>query len=89
MSTRKNAKKKDTELGILYKFQNYRRKLVMEIEIFKMIFQNFKSAPPPPLVLLIFITFAGIMYSVFYFSLSKNNQIKDSSLQTQSQKINF
>ncbi len=73
--------------GVGGKMLRSRRKLMMEIGIIKLVFQNFKSAIP--LIVIIFIIFTALVYSVFYFSMNKNIENKAVNTSENSSNISF
>lgn len=59
-------KKKQANPSTGDKLLSIKRQLAMEMEIIKLVIQNFKSAIP--LLILMFLIFGAIVYSIFYFS---------------------
>ncbi len=71
----KNASKlKQKQSSVGSHLLKSKRKLAMEVDILKLVFQNFRSAWF--LLIIIFIIFTALLYSVFYFSINKNIENK-------------
>jgi len=84
----KNASKINQKSpGVGGKMLRSRRKLMMEVGIIKLVFQNFKSAIP--LIVIIFIIFTALVYSVFYFSMNKNIENKSVNTSENNSNISF
>lgn len=84
----KNASKANQKSpGVGSKMLRSRRKLMMELGIIKLVFQNFKSAIP--LIVIIFIIFTALVYSVFYFSMDKNIENKAVNTSENNSNISF
>ncbi len=64
--------KKQKKSGILAKFDVQKRKLSMELNIFKLFFQTFKSSIP--LILVIIVSFILFSYFILYLSFGSKNQ---------------
>jgi hypothetical protein len=72
------SKANQKNLGVGGKMLRSRRKLMMEVGIIKLVFQNFKSAIP--LLIIIFTIFTALLYSIFYFS--SNNIIEKKNIES-------
>ncbi len=84
----KNAgKNEQNNPSISTKLLKLKRKLEMEIGIIKLVFQNFRSAIP--LLVIIFIIFTALVYSVFYFSMNKNIENKAVNTSENNSSISF
>ncbi len=64
--------KKQKKSGILAKFDVQKRKLSMELNVFKLFFQTFKSSLP--LILVIIVSFILFSYFMLYLSLGPKTQ---------------
>ncbi len=64
-----------------------KRKLMMEMGILKLVFKNFKSAIP--LLIIIFIIFTALIYSVFYFSIDRSVEKDNIQIDSNSNNLNF
>jgi len=64
-----------------------KRKLMMEMGILKLVVQNFKSAIP--LLIIIFIIFTALIYSVFYFSIDRSVEKDNIQIDSNSNNLNF
>lgn len=75
LNYKNTSKSQQKNLSVGDKMLRSRRKLMMEVGILKLVFQNFKSAIP--LLIIIFIIFTALLYSVFYFSNNKTLEKKN------------
>ena len=65
--TYKNSNKNnDKTTTYTEKILNAKRKLEMELSIIKLILQNFKSAIP--LIIILLVIFSALLFSIFYFT---------------------
>ena len=64
--------KKQKKSGILAKFEVQKRKVSMELNVFKLFFQTFKSSLP--LILVIIISFILLSYFILYLSFGQKTQ---------------
>ncbi|PLX26883.1 hypothetical protein C0583_05525 [Candidatus Parcubacteria bacterium] len=77
----KNASKnKDKTPTYTEKILNAKRKLEMELSIIKLILQNFKSAIP--LIIILLVIFSALLFSIFYFT---NNTVNPGNKNIQEQ----
>jgi hypothetical protein len=74
--------KKQKKSGILAKFDVQKRKIAMELNIFKLFFQTFKSSLP--LVLVIIISFILFSYFMLYLSFGpKTHEMSNKTTESQ------
>jgi len=74
--------KKQKKSGILAKFEVQKRKVSMELNVFKLFFQTFKSSLP--LILVIIVSFILFSYFMLYLSFgSKNQEIDHKTTESQ------
>ena len=81
----KNNKNKTTSFSD--KLITTKRRLEMELSIIRLIFQNFKSALP--LMIILFIIFGTLVYSIFYFTYNADNSNTLRNNQNQEEIISF